>query len=136
MVTAFMAFRGIDLVSTTCLLAELGDLTRFPTAPEVMGYVGLGCSEGSSGDRIKRGGQHQRLPDHRITLQRAPGQIDGSEHQLANASAWSAEAHHPTPVPARRDHQEQRTGASIADDAALLAYRPVLFDGGGGQRVA
>ena len=56
MVTAFMAFRGIDLVSATCLLAELGDLTRFPTAPEVMGYVGLGCSEGSTGDRIKRGG--------------------------------------------------------------------------------
>ena len=55
-VTAFMAFRGIDLVSATCLLAELGDLTRFPTAPEVMGYVGLGCSEGSTGDRIKRGG--------------------------------------------------------------------------------
>ena len=56
MVTAFMAFRGIDLVSATCLLAELGDLTRFPTAPEVMGYVGLGCSEGSTGDKIKRGG--------------------------------------------------------------------------------
>jgi transposase len=56
MVTAFMAFRGIDLVSATCLLAELGDLTRFPTAPELMGYVGLGCSEGSTGDKIKRGG--------------------------------------------------------------------------------
>ena len=45
MVTAFMALRGIDLVSAADLLAELGDLSRFPTAPEVMGYVGMGCSE-------------------------------------------------------------------------------------------
>src|SRR3974390_386441 len=55
MVTAFMAFRGIDLVSSAGLLAELGDLSRFPTAPELMGYVGLGCSESSTGDTIKRG---------------------------------------------------------------------------------
>jgi transposase len=55
MVTTFIAFRGIDLVSSAGLLAELGDLSRFPTAPEVMGYVGLGCSESSTGDTIKRG---------------------------------------------------------------------------------
>ena len=55
MVTAFMALRGIDLVSAADLLAELGDLSRFPTAPEVMGYVGMGCSESSTGDTIKRG---------------------------------------------------------------------------------
>ena len=55
MVTTFMAFRGIDLVSSAGLLAELGELSRFPTAPELMGYVGLGCSESSTGDTIKRG---------------------------------------------------------------------------------
>jgi transposase len=55
MVTAFMALRGIDLVSAADLLAELGDLSRFPTAPEVMGYVGMGCSESSTGDTIQRG---------------------------------------------------------------------------------
>ena len=54
-VTALMALRGIDLTSSAGLLAELGDLSRFPTAPEVMGYLGLGCSEGSTGDTIKRG---------------------------------------------------------------------------------
>ena len=54
-VTALMAFRGIDLVSAAELLAELGDLSRFATAPEVMGYVGLGCMESSTGDTIKRG---------------------------------------------------------------------------------
>lgn len=55
MVTAFMAFRGIDLISAAVLLAELGDLSRFPTAPEAMGYLGMGCSEASTGDTIRRG---------------------------------------------------------------------------------
>ena len=54
-VTALMALRGIDLISATGLLAELGDLSRFQTAPELMGYLGMGCSESSTGDTIKRG---------------------------------------------------------------------------------
>jgi transposase len=55
LVTALMALRGFDLVSATALLAETGDLVRFPTAPEVMGWLGLGVSENSTGDTIKRG---------------------------------------------------------------------------------
>ena len=54
-VTALMALRGIDLISATGLLAEFGDLSRFRTAPELMGYLGMGCSESSTGDTIKRG---------------------------------------------------------------------------------
>jgi len=54
-VTALMALRGIDLISATGLLAELGDLSRFQTAPELMGYLGMGSSESSTGDTIKRG---------------------------------------------------------------------------------
>jgi transposase len=54
-VTALMALRGIDLISATGLLAELGDLSRFQTAPEPMGYLGMGSSESSTGDTIKRG---------------------------------------------------------------------------------
>ena len=51
-----MAMRGLDLVSATAFLAEIGDLTRFRTARELMGYLGLVPSEHSTGDRIKRGG--------------------------------------------------------------------------------
>jgi transposase len=36
-VTALMALRGIDLISATGLLAELGDLSRFQTAPKADG---------------------------------------------------------------------------------------------------
>jgi transposase len=55
-VTALMALRGLDLVSATIFLAEIGDLTRFATAPELMGYLGLTPSEHSTGDRVKRSG--------------------------------------------------------------------------------
>jgi transposase len=55
MVTALMAMRGIDLISATTLLAEIGDLSRFQTARELMGYLGLVPSEDSTGDTVKRG---------------------------------------------------------------------------------
>jgi transposase len=54
-VTALMAMRGIDLVSATTLLAEIGDLSRFRTPTELMAYLGLVPSEHSTGDTIKRG---------------------------------------------------------------------------------
>jgi transposase len=56
MVTALMALRGLDLVSATILLSEIGDLSRFATARELMGYLGLVPSEHSTGDRVKRSG--------------------------------------------------------------------------------
>jgi transposase len=55
LVTALMAMRGIDLVAATTLLAEIGDLSRFQSAPELMAYLGLVPSESSTGDTIKRG---------------------------------------------------------------------------------
>jgi transposase len=55
-VTALMAMRGFDLVSASALLAELGDLTRFASPRELMGYLGLVPGEHSSGDRVKRSG--------------------------------------------------------------------------------
>ncbi|MGO9048017.1 MAG: IS110 family transposase [Xanthobacteraceae bacterium] len=55
-VTALMAMRGLDLVSATAFLAEIGDLSRFQTPRELMGYLGLVPSEYSTGDKVKRGG--------------------------------------------------------------------------------
>jgi transposase len=54
-VTALMAMRGIDLISAATFLAEIGDLSRFRTPRELMGYLGLVPSEESTGDKIKRG---------------------------------------------------------------------------------
>lgn len=55
-VTALMAVRGIDLVTATAFLAEIGDLSRFQTPRELMAYLGLVPSEHSTGDKVKRGG--------------------------------------------------------------------------------
>ena len=54
-VTALMAMRGIDFISATAFLAEIGDLSRFPTPRELMAYLGLVPSEDSTGDMVRRG---------------------------------------------------------------------------------
>jgi transposase len=54
-VTALMAMRGIDFISATAFLAEIGDLSRFPTPRELMAYLGLVPSEDSTGDTVRRG---------------------------------------------------------------------------------
>lgn len=54
-VTALMAMRGIDLISATTFLAEIGDLSRFHSPRELMAYLGLVPSENSTGETIRRG---------------------------------------------------------------------------------
>jgi transposase len=54
-VIGLMAMRGIDLISASSFLAEMGDLSRFPTPSQLMANLGMVPSERSSGERIKRG---------------------------------------------------------------------------------
>ena len=54
-VRALQAMRGIDLTAAVTILAEIGDLSRFRSPRELMGYLGLVPSESSTGDKIKRG---------------------------------------------------------------------------------
>ena len=53
---SLQAMRGIDLVAAVTVLAEIGDLSRFQTPRELMGYLGLVPSESSTGDTVNRGG--------------------------------------------------------------------------------
>jgi transposase len=55
-IEALMALRGINLLAAATIMAELGDLTRFATAPQLMAYLGLVPSESSSGPRKRQGG--------------------------------------------------------------------------------
>ena len=54
-VPALMAMRGIDMVTATAFLAEIGDLSRFRTPRQLMAYLGLVPSEQSTGDTVVRG---------------------------------------------------------------------------------
>ena len=55
-IEGYMALRGIDRLTATTLVAELGDLRRFPDAPGLMKYLGVVPSEHSSGATKSRGG--------------------------------------------------------------------------------
>lgn len=55
-IEALMALRGVSLLAATTIMAEIGDLTRFATAPQLMAYLGLVPSESSSGPTRHRGG--------------------------------------------------------------------------------
>jgi transposase len=52
---ALEAFRGIQAIHATRMLAELGDLRRFAQPRNLMGYLGLVPTENSSGTRRHQG---------------------------------------------------------------------------------
>jgi transposase len=54
-IEALQALRGIAQVSAVTIVAEVGDLARFATARQLMGYSGVVSSEDSTGERTRRG---------------------------------------------------------------------------------
>lgn len=50
------ALRGVNLLTATTVVAEIGDLKRFANAPQLMAYLGVVPSEYSSGGSKTRGG--------------------------------------------------------------------------------
>lgn len=54
-VRALRAFRGVQTLIATNVVAELGDPRRFPNHASVAAYVGLVPSERSSGNKVRRG---------------------------------------------------------------------------------
>lgn len=55
-VEALQALRGMALVAAATIVAELGDISRFSKAEQLMSYLGLVPSEASSGKRRRQGG--------------------------------------------------------------------------------
>jgi transposase len=55
LVKSLQALRGVRLVTAVIIAAELGDLSRFKSAPQLMAYLGLVPSEHSSGESKQRG---------------------------------------------------------------------------------
>jgi transposase len=55
-IDALQALRGIALVSAVTIASEVGELSRFATPRQLMGYSGAVASEDSSGQRTRRGG--------------------------------------------------------------------------------
>lgn len=55
-IQALMALRGVSLLTAMTIVAEIGDLKRFKSAPQLMAYLGVVPSEHSSGGTKSRGG--------------------------------------------------------------------------------
>lgn len=55
-IEGLMALRGVSLLTATTIVAEIGDLRRFASAPQLMAYLGVVPSEHSSGGSRSRGG--------------------------------------------------------------------------------
>jgi transposase len=102
-IEALQALRGVALVSAVTIVAEVGALSRFTRAPQLMGYSGLGAREDSSGTRLRRGG---------ITK-------TGNAHlrRIAIESAW-AYRHRPSVGSALRKRQ-----ANLSEEVKAIGWK-------------
>jgi transposase len=88
-VQALQALRGVQLIHAARIVAELGDLSRFANARQLMGFLGLVPAEDSSGGRRRQG-----------SITKAG---NGSARRALIEAAWAYQ--HParvTPIIARR----------------------------------
>ena len=102
-VDSLVALRGVDRVATVVILSELGDLRRFETPGQLMGYLGLVPGEDSSGPRRRQGA---------ITCA-------GNTHarRILVQSAWCYR------FPARRTAYLKRKAKNASDEARAIGWR-------------
>jgi len=93
-IEALQAMRGIAQVSAVTIVAELGEVTRFTQARQLMGYGGIVASEDSSGERQRRGSITKTGNAHlRRVVEGAPGRTDTGppwDSRCANGKRISA----------------------------------------------
>ncbi len=102
-VDSLIALRGVDKLAAVTLLAELGDLSRFDSPKQLMGYLGLVPSERSSGKRRRQGA---------ITLTG-----NGHARRMLVESAWSYR------FAARQTMHLKRKAKCASEEARAIAWR-------------
>jgi transposase len=105
-IEALMALRGVNLLSATTVVAEIGDLRRFAGAPQLMAYLGVVPSEHSSGGRQSRGGITKTGNGHvRECWSRLPGLTvtrPGRAPYCSDAPSVARRRYRPSPGKRRR----------------------------------
>jgi transposase len=102
-VKALMALRGFKLVAAMTVIAELGDLSRFESPSDLMGYLGLVPSEHTSGSKRRQGG---------ITKTG-----NGHVRRILVESAWSYR------FPARKTAHLQRKAENSSEGVQAIAWK-------------
>ncbi len=122
-IEALMALRGVSLLTAVTVVAEIGDLKRFASAPQLMAYLGVVPSEHSSGASKSRGG---------ITK-------TGNSHvrRVLVEAAWTYR--HPARKTAHLQRRAERTSDAIQDIAwkaqKRLCARYRMMEGKGKLKV-
>ena len=103
LVDGLMAMRGVNLVTAMGVIAELGDLSRFAKASQLMSFLGLVPSEHSSGQSRHQGG---------ITR-------SGNAHvrRLLTESAWCYR------FSARRSREIVKRGERTGESVRAIAWK-------------
>ena len=102
-VDALIALRGVDKLAAIVLLAELGDISRFESPRQLMGFLGLVPSEHSSGGRRRQGA---------ITLTG-----NGHARRMLVESAWSYR------FPARQTKHLKGKARNASPEAKKIAWK-------------
>lgn len=102
-VTGLMALRGVELITSMTVVAELGDISRFTSARQIMAHLGLVPSEHSSGNSQKRGG---------ITKTG-----NGHARRMLIESSWCYRS------PARKTAQIQRRAEKTSETVQAIAWK-------------
>jgi transposase len=122
-IEALMALRGVNLLTATTIVAEIGDLKRFASAPQLMAYLGVVPSEHSSGGSKSRGG---------ITKTG-----NGHVRRVLVEAAWTYR--HPARKSAVLQRRAERTSETVQDIAwkaqKRLCSRYRLLEGKGKPKV-
>lgn len=103
-VDALVAMRGIDYVAAVTLLAELGDISRFDSPTQLMGYLGLVPCVHDSGLKRGRRGAITRAGNHHA-------------RRMLVESAWSYR------FPARQTAHLVRKAKKASPEARAIAWR-------------
>lgn len=102
-VTGLMALRGVELITAMTVVAELGDMSRFTSARQIMAHLGLVPSEYSTGNRKQRGG---------ITKTG-----NGHARRVLIEASWCYRS------PARKTAQIQRRAEKTSETVQAIAWK-------------
>jgi transposase len=106
-VDALQALRGVGLIGAVTIMAEIGDLRRFDSPRQLMGYLGLVPGERSTGDSV-----------HRLGITKAG---NGRVRRTLIEGAWSYR-HLPRTGPAKQ-YVHERVPPAVRDIATKAQTR-------------